>query len=224
MKVKIIKLPRDYENQEKVIGYLTNKYSLRDTFNVERESYVNNIEFREHKDFSKDPSMRELVEIGERDVTWSMFLLLITGIREAAFYLASSLLHGFGTFKDEFLTSLTISIGIKLHDPKTIELMEGKTPIADNIQLCAQQCVDRINYNSRTISDSDLTYQELIGYSKDFDNLVKSSGHSYYSSIESGTMKPLAKHVEMDYGIDDSAMKVSGEGVSTDCCSGCVIL
>jgi hypothetical protein len=147
-----------------------------------------------------------------------MFLLLVVGVKEAAFYLVNSFLNEFGTTANEFLTSLTTSIGLKLGDPNTIELMNGEEPVARDIQKCADKCVSKITKNSKEIQGkTQLTYEELIGYSMDFDQLVKTFGHSYYDNIKESTMRCYVDFVELDNSAPNAVL--AGENDSSCSCS-----
>lgn len=223
MKTLIAHLPDDSKAQQVIINSLTKRESPVENFEFYCKSYHNNAEKRQHEAFEKEECMQSVVSTSEKNVAWEMFLLMTIGIKGAVFYLVSSFLNGFGTLANEFLTSLTISIGLKLGDKDVIELMEGEEPIERHIQNCADKCVSKIARNSKAIGEkTDLTYQELIGYSKDFDQLVETFGHSYYNSIQSSTQRYLADYVELERGYEVSEVKMSGGDASGGSC--CVIL
>lgn len=188
MKTKIVDLPDDSKSQQTIMFYLTKEHSLAADFKLYSKTYHSNAEMKSHEAFNRDSDLQLLNSNGEKDVAWEMFLLFTVGFKGAVFYLVSSFLNSLGTKASEFLTSLTISIGLKLKDEDVIELMEGEEPIDKDIQNCADKCVGKIVKNSVTIrGKTNLTYEELIGFSKDFDQLVKTFGHSYYDNIEPST-------------------------------------
>jgi hypothetical protein len=102
--------------------------------------------------------------------------------------------------------------------------MSGEKPVSKDIQKCADKCVSKIVKNAKEIGNkTHLTYEELIGYSKDFDQLVKSSGYSYYENIPAATMRYLSNFVELDDNINGSSSDVVISG-SIDSSCNCIII
>jgi len=223
VKTKIVNLPYNENDKQKILDALLKSYSLTETFELNRNLYKHTVEARKHKDFDSNPAMKTLTISNEQDIAWEMFLLFAVGVKEAILYVAITL-TAIGA-KANFLYFLTVAIGLKLHDPDIIEVMDGEQPIEQNIQACADKCITKIISSSNALKGKTyLTYQELIGYSKDFDELVKTFDHSYYEYLSS-TKKRLAKFVELENNYHVPKIKMSGgEDFNKGCSGSCAIL
>lgn len=132
------------------------------------------------------------------NTSWELFINLVIGLKEAAYYLALSLINGYGIIQNEFLMYLTMAIGVKLGDKKTSELV-GSDPIPLNAQKLADKCIVQIKWHEADVKNRDVSWEEMIARAKLFDRLVKKeSGTSYCDSIKKGSvMKNLIDFVEV---------------------------
>ncbi|WP_395476389.1 hypothetical protein [Rickettsia endosymbiont of Pantilius tunicatus] len=151
-----------------------------------------------HELYKTNAILKQVSDDGNKDVAWDLFLNLTIGVKETAFYLAQSLIYGYGIKQDEFLIYLTMAIGVKLGDKETIKLI-GQEVISPEIQKLAAKCIERIKFHEAEVKNRELKWDEIMARGKDFDNLIKKeSGHSYYDSIpnEGTEMKKWSVFVE----------------------------
>lgn len=218
-KYKRINIPEN--DQSGINTYLSNQYVRKENLKLILTNYAERRKCEADETYKTDEILREISDNGNKDSTWDLFLNFVIGVKETAFYLAMSIINGYGIIQNEFLMYLTIAIGVKLGDEKTLELV-GDEKIQDKIKVLAEKCVERIKFHKEEVYNRDVTWEEMIARGKDFDNLVKSeSGHSYYDSIPNqGTvMKKWSVYVEPI--IEDNAniqVDMTGQEGSSCCC------
>lgn len=185
-------------NQNGINTYLTQRYLDKGNLKDILKHYEERRKCEADEAYKTDEILREISDNGNKDSTWDLFLNFIIGVKETAFYLAMSIIKGYGIIQDEFLMYLTMAIGVKLGDEKTLELV-GDEKIPEEAQVLAERCIMRIKFHKEEVYNRDVTWEEIMARGKDFDNLVKAeSGHSYYDSIPNqGTvMKKWSVYVE----------------------------
>lgn len=178
--------------------YLSNKYYYKANLKEILAGYEEHRKCEAHETYKTDANLRELTNDGNKDVAWDLFLNLTIGVKETVFYLAQSLIYGYGIKQDEFLIYLTMAIGAKLGDKETIKLI-GQEVISPEIQKLAAKCIERIKFHEAEVKNREVKWDEIMARGKDFDNLIKKeSGHSYYDSIpnEGTEMKKWSVFVE----------------------------
>lgn len=197
MKFKFKRVNVPNNDQDGINTYLSNKYFYKDNNEV-ITNYNNDRACEQHEAYKTDANFKEVSEDGAKNTTWNLFLNLVISIKEAAYYLATSLIYGYGIKQNDFLMYLTMAIGIKLGDTKTKELV-GDEIIPDQAQKLATKCIEKIKFHAAEVKNRELNWDEIMARGKDFDYLVKKeSGHSYYDSIPNqGTvMKKWSLYVE----------------------------
>lgn len=218
-KYKRVNIPEN--DQSGINTYLSNQYVRKENLKLILTNYAERRKCEADETYKTDEILREISDNGNKDSTWDLFLNFVIGVKETAFYLAMSIINGYGIIQNEFLMYLTIAIGVKLGDEKTLELV-GDEKIQDTIKVLAEKCVERIKFHKEEVYNRDVTWEEMIARGKDFDNLVKSeSGHSYYDSIPNqGTvMKKWSVYVEPI--IENNAniqVDMTGQEGSSCCC------
>lgn len=222
-KYKRVNIPEN--DQSGINTYLSNKYVRKENLTLMLVNYAERRKCEADEAYKTDAILREISDNGNKDSTWDLFLNFIIGVKETVFYLSMSIINEYGIIHDEFLMYLTMAIGVKLGDEKTLELV-GDEKIPEETKILAERCMERIKFHKEAVCNRDVTWEEIMARGKDFDNLVKSkSGHSYYDSIPNqGTlMKKWSVYVEPI--IEDNAniqVDMTGQEGSSCCC--CVIM
>lgn len=221
-KYKRVNIPEN--DQSGINTYLSNKFYMKENLKDILSHYAERRKCEADEAYKTDAILREISDNGNKDSTWDLFLNFVIGVKETAFYLAMSVINGYGIIHDEFLMYLTMAIGVKLGDEKTLELV-GDEQIPEETKILAERCMERIKFHKEEVYNRDVTWEEIMARGKDFDNLVKSvSRHSYYDSIPNqGTvMKKWSVYVEpiiednINIQVDMTGQESSG------CC--CVII
>lgn len=218
-KYKRVNIPEN--DQSGINTYLSNKFYMKENLKDILSHYAERRKCEADEAYKTDEILREISDNGNKDATWDLFLNFVIGVKETAFYLAMSVINGYGIIHDEFLMYLTMAIGVKLGDEKTLELV-GDEQIPEETKILAERCMERIKFHKEEVYNRDVTWEEIMARGKDFDNLVKSeSGHSYYDSIPNqGTvMKKWSVYVEPI--IEDNAniqVDMTGQESSGCCC------
>lgn len=218
-KYKRVNIPEN--DQSGINTYLSNKFYMKENLKDILSHYAERRKCEADEAYKTDEILREISDNGNKDTTWDLFLNFVIGVKETAFYLAMSVINGYGIIHDEFLMYLTMAIGVKLGDEKTLELV-GDEQIPEETKILAERCMERIKFHKEEVYNRDVTWEEIMARGKDFDNLVKSeSGHSYYDSIPNqGTvMKKWSVYVEPI--IEDNAniqVDMTGQESSGCCC------
>lgn len=197
MKTKRVNLPDNAREKKTIDNYLTGIYNKEGRFTTSQKLYEKHRETEETEAYNTNVNLRALTISSGKDNTWEFFLYLSIGVKESAFYLASSFWEGFGTTKDEFLGYLSMAIGVKLGDKKSIELV-GDEPIPKDAKDLADKCIAQINKNAREVGNKKITYEEAIGYGKLVDKILKShSKPTFEENILPGSIKGYADFVEV---------------------------
>lgn len=207
MKTTRVNLPNNAKEQQTIDNYLTDIYNKKGLFANLQKVYEETRKVEAKEQYKTDPDFREAVKGGQPNEAWSFFLYLAIGEKAAAYYLAASFIDGLGTEQNDDLAALTIAIGVKLGDKKSIELV-GNDPIPDEINKLAEQCVVQIRKNAKEIGSKAISYEKAIGRAKAVDHIVKSNGKlSFEDNILPGSIKIYANFVSL---IDDdiSALKI----------------
>ena len=218
-KYKRVNIPEN--DQSGINTYLSNKFYMKENLKDILSHYAERRKCEADEAYKTDAILREISDNGNKDSTWDLFLNFVIGVKETAFYLGMSVINGYGIIHDEFLMYLTMAIGVKLGDEKTLELV-GDEQIPEETKILAERCMERIKFHKEEVYNRDVTWAEIMARGKDFDNLVKSeSGHSYYDSIPNqGTvMKKWSVYVEPI--IEDNAniqVDMTGQESSGCCC------
>ncbi|HJD55162.1 MAG TPA: hypothetical protein LFW21_00550 [Rickettsia endosymbiont of Pyrocoelia pectoralis] len=194
MQTKRINLLNNPE-KESIIRYLDKNF-------YDMSSFADMVEC--HKSNSK---LKDVGEDVSKDfgVTWKFFLYLAIGVKEAAYYLAGSFLEGFGVVKNEFLMYLTMAIGVKLKDSKTIQLVDNE-PIPKDASKLADKCIAVIKQAENAVKGRNITYEEAIGWGKYLDKLViHDSKHSFEKNIIDSSIKmtgtPFVEVIDTPVGV-----------------------
>ncbi|QQV74838.1 hypothetical protein H6P87_00380 [Rickettsia tillamookensis] len=198
MKFKFKRVNVPNNDQSGINTYLSNKYFYKANLKEILACYEERRKCETHEAYKTDTNLREVSDDGNKDTSWNLFLNLVIGIKETAYYLAASLIHGYGIVKNEFLMYLTMAIGVKLGDKQTIELVGGEN-IPNQAQKLADKCIEKIKFHAAEVRNREISWEEIMARGKDFDYLVKKdSGHSYCDSIPNqGTvMKKWSVYVE----------------------------
>jgi hypothetical protein len=212
MKTKRVNLPNNAKDQKKIDNYLTNIYNQKGYFTNLQKIYEGSRKTEESEAYKTNPTIREAVTDGYPDSTWDFFLYLTIGEKAAAYYLAMSFIDGLGAKQDEFLAYLSMAIGVKLGDQKSIELV-GSESIDADVQKLADQCVVQIRKN--TVGNKKITYEQAIGRGKEVDKiLIDNFKPTFENNILPGSIKGYANFVAL---IDDNI-----GGPSTSCFDDCV--
>ncbi|MDD9335572.1 MAG: hypothetical protein PV347_06095 [Rickettsiaceae bacterium] len=197
MKTKRVNLPDNAREKKTIDNYLTDTYNKEGRFTNSQKLYEKHRKTEETEAYNTNVNLRALTISSGKDNTWEFFLYLSIGVKESAFYLASSFWEGFGTTKDEFLGYLSMAIGVKLGDKKSIELV-GDEPIPKDAKDLADKCITQINKNAREVGSKKITYEEAIGYGKLVDKILKShSKPTFEENILPGSIKGYADFVEV---------------------------
>ncbi|WP_342259551.1 hypothetical protein [Candidatus Tisiphia endosymbiont of Metellina segmentata] len=197
MKTKRVNLPDNAREKKTIDNYLTGIYNKNGRFTDLQESYDVSRKTENTEAYNTNANVRDCITMSNLDEAWEFFLYLSIGVKESAFYLASSFWEGFGTTKDEFLGYLSMAIGVKLGDKKSIELV-GDEPIPKDAKDLADKCITQINKNAREVGSKKITYEEAIGYGKLFDKILKShSKPTFEENILPGSIKGYADFVEV---------------------------
>ncbi len=193
MKTKRVNLPNNQKDREQVEveRHLTRNYNEKGQFTNLQKVYEENRKSEE----SADPKIRESAKIFYPGSTWEFFLYLAMGVKEAAYYLAVSFMEELGTVRNEFLAYLSMAIGVKLGDQKSIELVAGD-PIDADVQKLADQCVVQIRKN--VVGNKKITYEEAIGRGKAVDKiLIDNYKSTFEDNILPSAIKNCAKYIEL---------------------------
>ncbi|WP_342271943.1 hypothetical protein [Candidatus Tisiphia endosymbiont of Parasteatoda lunata] len=197
-KFERVDLPKTEKDLKTINGYLTKTYVDKGNFAEIQAGYEEDRINEERPSFhALSPEEKALADCS-RDTAWDLFLNLLIGVKETAFYLTMSLINGYGVTQDESLVDLTMSIGVKLGDQKSVELAEDED-ISKETQKLADKCIVEIKKHEKEVAGRDVTWEEIMARAKAFDHVVKKgSGHSYCDSIESRgcDMKSFAHYVE----------------------------
>lgn len=224
MKFKYKKVNIPVNDQSGINTYLSNQYMRKENLELILGNYAERRKCEADEAYKTDTILKEISDNGNKDCTWDLFLNLVIGVKETAFYLSMSIINGYGINHDEFLMYLTMSIGVKLGDEKTLELV-GDDKIPYEAELLAEKCMKRIKFHKEEVYNRDVTWEEIMARGKDFDNLVKSeSEHSYYDSISNqGTlMKKWSVYVEpIIEEHTNMQIDMTGQESHSTCC--CVI-
>ncbi|MDN3030564.1 MAG: hypothetical protein QMO91_04385 [Candidatus Tisiphia sp.] len=197
MKTKRVNLPNNAKDQKTIDNYLTGIYNQKGRFTNLEKMYEKNRKTVESEIYNTDANVKALITGGYPDNTWSFFLYLAMGQKEAAYYLAASFIHELGAEQNDDLASLAMAIGIKLGDKKSKELA-GDEKFKD-IKELTDQCVKQINKNAKEIGKREITYEEAIGRAKALDHIVKSKINvSFEENILPGSIKGYAKFVAVE--------------------------
>ncbi|MCC8371801.1 MAG: hypothetical protein LN568_03495 [Rickettsia endosymbiont of Pseudomimeciton antennatum] len=218
MKTKRVNLPSSPKDQQKIDNYLTDTYNQKGRFTNLQGVYEESRKAEESEEYKTDPKFRDAVTFTQPNEAWSFFLYLAIGQKEAAYYLAMSFIDGLGAKQDESLAYLSMAIGVKLGDKKSIELV-GRESIPDNIKKLANECVKQINKNA--VGKKEITYEDAIGRAKVLDHMVKTKlDVSFGENILPGSIKGYAKFVEVVgipyYEMDVCGASTSGHNTSGD--------
>lgn len=226
-KFKRVNLPQTEKDLKTINGYLTKTYVDKGNFAEIQVGYEEDRVNEERPSFhALNPEQKALADCS-RDTAWHLFLNLVIGVKETVSLLAMSLINGYGVIQDEFLTYLTMSIGVKLGDKKSVQMVANE-PIPKEAQKLADKCIVEIKKHEKEVAGRDVTWEEVMARAKAFDHVVKkASGHSYCDSIEShgGNMKAFAYYVEpildeaaygtsSSYGASSSQLNTSYETYS----------
>ncbi|WP_375332960.1 MULTISPECIES: hypothetical protein [unclassified Candidatus Tisiphia] len=237
MKTKRVNLPDNAGERKTIDNYLTDTYNKEGMFTTSQKLYEQHRKTEETEAYNTNVHLRELTISSDKDIAWEFFLYLSIGVKEAAFYLASSFWEVFGTTKDEFLAYLSMAIGIKLGDKKSIKLA-GNEPIPQDAKQLADKCVVQINKNAREVGSKKITYEEAIGYGKLVDKILSANAKpTFADNIQEGEIKGYADFVALvepaeslypsllgvgeDVPLDVAAL--GQEDSSSHSCCGCVI-
>ncbi len=144
---------------------------------------------------------RHIVEVDnlfllDAEMAYSIYLCMAVGVvGVAADFLAVCFDKGYGVVKNEFLAYLCMAINAKLRGGNTIEGVNNNH-IPDKAKKLADECVVQIQQNAMKLGRKNINYQEAIGVSKVFDNIVKtSSGVSFEKYIIDSWIKDYAQFV-----------------------------
>ncbi|WP_341792648.1 MULTISPECIES: hypothetical protein [unclassified Rickettsia] len=204
---------------------LSQNYARKGNFQKIRETYLDDRKCEQHELYLTDPEAREIREKGFEDTAWDLFLNFTIGVKETSFYLASSYINGYGVNRDEFLSNLTLAVGIKLGDERSIKLLEGEPPLPSNTQQFADKCIAQIKKHEAGVKNRDVSCEEIMARAKAFDYFIsKNSGHSYCETIHTKNdigMKSFAYYVEPiedSMSANNNAVKPMGqEGAKEHC-------
>ncbi|AAU03748.1 hypothetical protein [Rickettsia typhi] len=179
---------------------LNQNYFYQNKFEEIRESYLADRKVQENPKYLSDPQLRAKVEKYFEKTAWDLLLNYIVGVKEAAFYLASSYINGYGVDQDEFLSNLTLAVGVKLGDKRSIKMLDGEAPLPTYIQKFADRCIKEIKKHKKEVQNRDVSCEEIMARAKAFDYFVKTNTkHSYYDTIHeknNASMKHFAYYVE----------------------------
>lgn len=237
MKTKRVNLPDNAGERKTIDNYLKNTLNNKKDFINLQKVYDENRRSEESEMYNTNANLRGLTISSNKDSAWEFFLYLSIGVKEASFYLASSFWEGFGTTKDEFLAYLSMAIGGKLGDKKSIELA-GNEPIPKEAKDLADKCVVQINKNAREVGSKKITYEQAIGYGKLVDKILSANAKpTFADNIQEGEIKGYADFVALvepaeslypsllgvgeDVPLDVAAL--GREDSSSSSCCGCVI-
>ncbi|MDN3030563.1 MAG: hypothetical protein QMO91_04380 [Candidatus Tisiphia sp.] len=197
MKTTRVNLPNNARDQQTINNYLTGVYNTKGRFTNLEKMYEKNRKTVESEIYNTDANVKALITGGYPDNAWSFFLYLAIGEKEAAYYLAASFINELGTTQNDDLAALTMAIGVKLGDKKSIELV-GNDPIPDEVNKLAEQCVVQIRKNAKEIGSKAINYEEAIGRAKAVDQIVKINGKlSFEDNILPGSIKIYANFVSL---------------------------
>jgi len=195
MKTKRVNLPNNPKDQDEIDAYLTGIYNHNGRFTNLQGVYENTRKAEESEEYKTDPKFRDAVTAAQPNEAWSFFLFLAMGVKEAAYYLAASFIEGIGTVKNEFLAYLSMAIGVKLGDKKSIALLGGD-PIDADTQKLAEQCVAQIRKNA--VGNKKITYEQAIGRGKEVDQiLIDNFTPTFEDNISPSAIKGCAKYIEL---------------------------
>ena len=197
MKTKRVNLPNNVKEQQRIDNYLTDIYNKKERFTNLQEVYEESRKTEESESYKTNPVVKEAVISSYPDSTWGFFLYLTIGVKEAAYYLAASFIDGLGAKQNDDLAALTMAIGVKLGDKKSMELV-GNDPIPDEVNKLADQCIVQIYRNAKEIGGKAISYEEAIGRAKAVDNIVKTNAKlSFEDNILPGSIKIYANFVSL---------------------------
>ena len=201
METKRVNLPNNAKEQQTIDNYLTDTYNKKGRFDILKKVYEETRKAEGSKEYKADANFREAVKGGQPDEAWKFFVYLAIGEKEAAYYLAASFIHESGTIQNDDLAMLSMAVGVKLGDKKSIELI-GSDPIPNEVNKLADQCVVQIRKNAKEIGSKAISYEEAIGRAKAVDKIVKSNAKlSFEDNILPGSIKIYANFVSL---IDDN--------------------
>lgn len=197
MKTKRVNLPDDVRAKKTVDTYLTAIYNKNGRFTNSQNAYDVSRKTEQTDAYNTNSNVRDAIISNDKDQAWEFFLYLSIGVKEAAFYLASSFWEGFGTTKNESLAYLSMAIGVKLKDQKSIELVGGE-PIPKDAKDLADKCVVQINKNAREVGSKKITYEQAIGYGKLVDKILEANAKpTFADNIQEGLISFYADFVEL---------------------------
>ncbi|WP_375319039.1 hypothetical protein [Candidatus Tisiphia endosymbiont of Oplodontha viridula] len=201
MKTTRVNLPNNVKDIQTIDNYLTDIYNKKGLFSNLQKLYEESRKAENSQEYMTNPAIKEAIVEMQPDGTWSFFLYLAIGQKEAAYYLAASFINELGTTQNDDLAALTMAIGVKLGDKKSIELV-GNDPIPDEVNKLADQCVVQIRKNAKEIGSKAISYEEAIGRAKAVDKIVKSNAKlSFEDNILPGSIKIYANFVSL---VDDN--------------------
>ncbi len=124
--------------------------------------------------------------VGENTIY--LFFLLCAGKGEAAHYLAECFMRDMGVRVNpetkEFFELLTLVIGRNLGDEESVNGLADDA-IPPEIERCGASCASLIKHNQEEIAQliadhKFLTLQDVVGYAKELDYLVRNIAHKSY--------------------------------------------
>ncbi|WP_417905238.1 hypothetical protein [Candidatus Tisiphia endosymbiont of Micropterix aruncella] len=197
MKTKRVNLIDDPEARKKIDNHLTNTFNNRGDFVNLQKAYDVSRKTEQTDVYNTDPNVKDVIISSDKDHAWEFFLYLAIGEAKATYYLATSFINGYGTIKDDSLAFLSMAIGVKLKDQKSIELV-GDEPIPNDAKQLADKCVVQINKNAREVGSKKVTYEQAIGYGKLIDKILESNAKpTFADNIQEGSISFYADFVEL---------------------------
>ncbi|ADE29788.1 hypothetical protein [Rickettsia prowazekii] len=179
---------------------LNQNYFYQNKFEEIKKSYLEDRKAQKDPQYLSDPQLRVIVEKYFEKTAWDLLLNYVIGVKETAFYLASSYINGYGVDQDEFLSHLTLAVGVKLGDEKSIKMLDGEETLPAYIQQFADRCIKEIKKHEAEVQNRDVSCEEIMARAKAFDYFVKTNtNHSYYDTIHeknNASMKHFSYYVE----------------------------
>lgn len=197
MKTKRVNLPDSEREQNTANTYLKAIFNKEGRFITSQKVFDENRSLEENDTHNTNAPLQTLIISTDKDNAWQFFLCLSMGVKEAASYLASSFLEGFGSVKNDFLACVAMKIGVLLQDPESIAIVGDDDIPLDAINL-AKKCVAQIDKNAKEVGSKHITYEEAIGYGLTIDAILESNSQPTFSAnIIDGSIKPYAEYVEL---------------------------